>query len=74
MSNLHQIFLFFDSVLHPFQDYFTSYEMGQSVGGVKTGEHREKNMPTWHTRKQYLASLTCAPLWASDLNIETVQS
>ena len=31
-----------DSVLRPFQDYFSSYEMGQSVGGAKTGESREK--------------------------------
>ena len=30
------------SVLHPFQDYFSSYETGQSAGGAKTGEPREK--------------------------------
>ena len=30
--------VFFYSVLRPFQDYFSSYETGQSVGGVKTGE------------------------------------
>ena len=35
-------FFFFDSVLRPFQDYFSSYETGQSVGGAKTGEPREK--------------------------------
>ena len=29
---------FFNSVLRPFQDYFSSYETGQSVGGAKTGE------------------------------------
>ena len=28
--------------LRPFQDYFSSYETGQSVGGAKTGEPREK--------------------------------
>ena len=33
---------FFNSVLRPFEDYFCSYETGQSVGGVKTGEPREK--------------------------------
>ena len=33
---------FSDSVLRPFQDYFSSYETGQSVGGAKTGEPREK--------------------------------
>ena len=31
-----------NSVLRPFQDYFSSYETGQSVGGAKTGEPREK--------------------------------
>ena len=36
------IFFFFDSVLRPFQDFFSSYETGQSVGGAKTGEPREK--------------------------------
>ena len=34
--------IFFNSVLRPFQDYFSSYETGQSVGGAKTGEPREK--------------------------------
>ena len=28
---------FFDSVVRPFQDYFSSYVTGQSVGGAKTG-------------------------------------
>ena len=35
-------FFFFNSVLHPFQDYFSSYETGQSVGGRKQ-ENPEKN-------------------------------
>ena len=39
------------------QDYFSTYEMGQSVGLVKTGEPQEKN--TRHTRKQNLACLKC---------------
>ena len=34
---------FLNSVLRPFQDYFSSYETGQSVGGAKTGEPLEKN-------------------------------
>ena len=34
--------LVFNSDLSPFQDYFSSYETGQSVGGAKTGEPREK--------------------------------
>ena len=33
----------FNSVLRPFQDYFSLNETGQSVGGAKTGEPREKN-------------------------------
>ena len=35
-------FFFFNSVLRPFQDYFSSYETGQSVGGRKR-ENPEKN-------------------------------
>ena len=35
-------FFFCNSVLRPFQDYFSSYETGQSVCGVITGEPREK--------------------------------
>ena len=41
----HTIFLFFfffNLVLRPFQDYFSSYETGQSVGGRKR-EDPEKN-------------------------------
>ena len=39
----NRFFIFFlNSVLRPFQDYFSSYEMGQSVGGAKT-ENPEKN-------------------------------
>ena len=36
------IFHFFNSVLCPFQDYFSSHEMGQSVGGQKW-ENPENN-------------------------------
>ena len=32
----------FDSVLRPFQDYFSSYETGQSVGGGRKRENPEK--------------------------------
>ena len=35
-------FFFLNSVLRPFQDYFSSYETGQSVGGRKR-ENPEKN-------------------------------
>ena len=41
-SELEVLFFFFDSVLRPFEDYFSSYETGQSVGGAKMGEPREK--------------------------------
>ena len=40
------IFFFLNSVLRPFQDHFSSYEMGQSVGGAKMGEPREKTPDT----------------------------
>ena len=36
----------FQSVLRPFQDNFSSYETGQSVGGAKKGEPREKTPDT----------------------------
>ena len=36
------LLLLFYSFLHPFQDYFSSYEMGQPVGGRKW-ENTEKN-------------------------------
>ena len=36
------VLFFFNSVLCPFQDYFSSYETGQSVGGQKQ-ENPEKN-------------------------------
>ena len=41
-KNTIKIIIFFYSVLRPFQDNFCSYETGQSVGGAKTGEPREK--------------------------------
>ena len=33
-------FFFFNSVLRPFQDYFSSYKTGQSAGGAKTPANR----------------------------------
>ena len=45
-SSGNVFFFFFYSVLRPFQDYFSSYETGQSVGGAKTGEPREKTPGT----------------------------
>ena len=49
------IFFFLNSVLRPFQDYFSSYETGQSVGGAKTGELREKP-PDTPASRTWLAS------------------
>ena len=49
-------FFFFNSVLRPFQDYFSSYETGQSVGGAKTGEPREKTPLFEYITKQTVAS------------------
>ena len=37
-------------MLRPFQDYFSSYETGQSVGGAKTGEPRETALLTARPR------------------------
>ena len=37
-----ETFFFFNSVLRPFQEYFSSYETDQSVGGRKR-EDPEKN-------------------------------
>ena len=47
--------LFFYSVFHPFQDYFSSYETGESVGGAKMGEPREKP-PGTPARRIWLVS------------------
>ena len=52
-----RVLTLFYSVQRPFQVYFSSYETGQSEGGAKTGEAREKQ--TWHTRKQNFACLRC---------------
>ena len=36
--------LFINSVLRPFQDYFSSYETGQSVGGRKRENPEKKHL------------------------------
>ena len=41
------VFFFFNSVLRPFQDYFSSYETGQSVGGAKTENPEKLASRTW---------------------------
>ena len=41
-THLHfVIVIIFNSVLRPFQDYFSSYETGKSVGGRKREKPRE---------------------------------
>ena len=49
---------FFNSVLRPFQDYFISYETGQSVGGRKR-ENPDKKHLTHPQAELGLACLTC---------------
>ena len=55
-------FFFFYSVLRPFQDYFSSYETGQSVGGAKTGEPREKPPDTPASRTWLVSHVARAGL------------
>ena len=60
------VFFFLNSVLRPFQDYFSSYETGQSVGGAKTGEPREKTpgtpaSRTWPWLVSYVARAGLEP-------------
>ena len=53
---------FFKIVLRPFQDYFSSYETGQSVGGAKTGELREKPSDTPASRLWLVSLVAIAGL------------
>ena len=55
-------FFFFNSVLRAFQDYFSSYETGQSVGGAKTGEPREKPPDTPASRTWLVSHVARAGL------------
>ena len=55
-------YYFFKSVLRPFQDYFSSYETGQSVGGAKTGEPREKPLDTPASRTWLVSRVARAGL------------
>ena len=54
--------LFFYSVYRPFQDYVSSYETGQSVGGAKTGEPREKPPDTPASRTWLVSHVARAGL------------
>ena len=59
-------FFFFDSVLLPMEDFFSSYEMGQSVGGRKR-ENPQENPPgtpasrTWLVSRVAIAGLEPTP-------------
>ena len=55
-------FFFFFLVLRPFQDYFSSYETGLSVGGVKKGEPREKPPGTPESRTWFVSHMASAGL------------
>ena len=59
---IFHFFFFFNSVLRPFQDYFSSYETGQSVGGAKTGEPREKPPDTPASRTWLVSHVARAGL------------
>ena len=50
------------SVLRPFQDYFSSYETGQSVGGAKMGEPRKKPPGTPANRTWLVSHVASAGL------------
>ena len=56
------VIFFFNSVLRPFQDFFSSYETGQSVGGPKTGEPREKPPDTTASRTWFVSQVARAGL------------
>ena len=58
--NTYTLNILFNSVLRPFQDYFSSYETGQSVGGAKTEEPREKPPGTPASRTWLVSHVTRA--------------
>ena len=61
-----KVFFFFffssETVKRPFQDYFSSYETGQSIGGVKTGKPREKPPGTPASRTWLVSNVARAGL------------
>ena len=78
-QNDYQSVVFFYSVLRPFQDYFSSYETGQSVSGVKMGEPQEKppGTPasrTWLVSHVARAGLKPTPDTASGEMIEWLRN
>ena len=59
---LFTIYIYIYSVLRPFHGYFSSYETGQSVGGAKTGEPREKPPDTPASRTWLVSHVARAGL------------
>ena len=55
-------FFFFFSRLRPFQDYFSPYETGQSVGWAKTGDPRETPHGTTGSRTWLVSHVARAGL------------
>ena len=55
-------FFFFDSVLRPFQAFFTHIETNQSVGGAKTGVPGEKTPDTPASRTWLVSHMNSRPV------------
>ena len=64
------IFIFFNV---PFQDYLSSYEMGQSVGGAKTGVPREKPPGTPASRTWLVSRGQCGARTYTRHSGETIE-
>ena len=56
-----RLFIIINSVLRPFQDYFSSYEKGQSVGGRKR-EYPEKKHLAHPQAERLVSHVTSAGL------------
>ena len=64
-------FFFLNSVLRPFQDYFSSYETGQSVGGRKR-ENPENNHLA-HPQAEHVASAGLEPIPVTAVNDRVIK-
>ena len=62
IMSLFSFLFFYNSVLRHFQDCFSSYETGQSVGGAKTGDPREKPPDTPASRTWLVSRVARAGL------------
>ena len=66
-------FFFFDSVLRPFQAFYTHIETDQSVGGAKTGVPGEKPPDTPASRTWLVPHVTRAPSEARTHSCEMIE-